>query len=238
MDWAAFFQLHDGLPREGPGDPADVARVAAALGGARVTSIADMGCGPGGDLDNLLHQFPEATVTAVDLIEHFVDAVRHRHGNNPRVIPLQDDMVAPEGPFDLIWSAGALYFLGLEDGLSTMREKLGPDGVLAFSYPCHLTDDPSPEAVAFWEGYPVGGRDALLGALNATSFSVLADWPVSDLGWRLYFAPMMARVARMRAGASSELSEILDQAEAEYETWRHVRHETGYRMVVARRHDD
>ena len=236
-EWSVFFKLHSGLPREGPGDPADIPRVREVLGGATISRIADVGCGPGGDIDLLLKHFPEARVTAVDLMEHFIEAVRQRHGKDARVETLVGDMADVSGPFDLIWSMGSLYFLGLEAGLATMREKLAQNGVIAFSYPCHATRDPSEDAVSFWGGETVGDRDWLVGAVKDASFSLLADWAVADVGWTLYYAPMMARVARLRAGADAALTAVLDKAETEHETWRQVRDETGYRMVVARRHD-
>ncbi len=58
------------------------------------------------------------------------------------------------GPFDLIWSAGALYFLGVTDGLTGWRAALAPGGAVAFSEPCFFTDTPSDAARAFWDGYP------------------------------------------------------------------------------------
>ena len=224
-DWPTFFKLHDGLPREGPGDPADIPRVREVFGGDPVRRIADMGCGPGGDIDLLLRHFPEATVTAVDMMEHFIADVVRAHHKDARVETVVGNMADVEGPFDLIWSSGSLYFLGLEAGLATMREKLAPNGVIAFSYPCHLTSEPSEDAVAFWDGETVGDREWLLEGVKAASLSLLADWTVADIGWTLYYGPMMARVARLRRDADEALTSVLDGAQAEYETWRQVRHE-------------
>lgn len=239
MDMEAFFRLHDGLPREGPGDPADVARAARAVGARPVSRVADMGAGPGGDTGLLLASFPEALVTAVDAHPPFIEALRARYPKEPRLTAIAGDMALVDGPFDLIWCAGALYFLGLDAGLATLRDKLAPGGVLAFSHPCHFTDTPSPEALAFWAGEDatVGTRPALLAAVARAGFTVLDDWPVSEAGWTLYYAPLMARIAALREGADAALAKVLDENEAEYAAWRKARAETGYRMVVAQRDD-
>lgn len=47
MDWDAFFALHRDLPREGPGEAADVAWALEVAGVAPGARVADAGCGPG-----------------------------------------------------------------------------------------------------------------------------------------------------------------------------------------------
>ncbi|MFC6759581.1 hypothetical protein ACFQFQ_08945 [Sulfitobacter porphyrae] len=46
-DMTAFYQLHRDLPREGPGEAADVAWATALADLAPVARVADVACGPG-----------------------------------------------------------------------------------------------------------------------------------------------------------------------------------------------
>ena len=81
----AFFTLHQGLDREGPGEPADIAWVAEVVGLKPDARICDAACGPGGDIPALLQAAPEGRITAVDLHKPFIDEVLGRVGLDKRV---------------------------------------------------------------------------------------------------------------------------------------------------------
>jgi SAM-dependent methyltransferase len=237
MDWEAFFTVHRDLPREGPGEAADVAF---ALGLAQLPGeavICDAGAGTGGDVAALLAA-PGARVLAIETQDSFVAAMQARLGDDPRVRVERWDMAAldahPWAPFDLIWCAGALYFLGLEDGLAAMGRALRPGGVLAFSEPCFRTACPSAAARDFWEGYPTRPEADILRAVSAGGYSVLGTRVLHDSAWEAYYRPMEARIAALRPKADDRLTPMLDQCAAEAAQWRAVRAETGYLLTVAR----
>ena len=237
MDWEAFFTVHCDLPREGPGEPADVAfalDLAALPDGA---TICDAGAGTGGDVAALLAA-PGARVLAIETEDRFVAAMQARLGDDPRARVERWDMAAlyahPWAPFDLIWCAGALYFLGLEDGLAAMGRALRPGAVLAFSEPCFRTASPSAAARDFWEGYPTRPEAEIVRAVAAGGYTVLGTRVLSDSAWEAYYRPMEARIAALRPGAEGRLTAMLDQCAAEAANWRAVRAETGYLLTVAR----
>lgn len=237
MDWEAFFEVHKDLPREGPGTPEDVAWALDLAGLPEGASICDAGAGPGGDVAALLAQ-PGARVLAFDATEAFVRQMRARFAGNDAVTVCTADMAGiaalPQAPFDMIWCAGALYFLGLEPGLRVMREALKPGGVLAFSEPCFFAERPDTAARAFWEGYPTRDTDGILSAVSAAGFEVLGSRKVPDAGWEAYYRPMEARIAGLRPGADARLSAMLDLCAAEAVAWRKVKDQTGYLLTVAR----
>ncbi len=239
MDWESFFTLHDDLPREGPGSDADVDWACALAGIAPDATICDVGSGPGGDVAPLLAHVPQGRVLAMDMVEGFVRSCAQRFAGDPRVSAQQFDMAQlpthSDAPFDMIWSAGALYFLGLEAGPATMAQALRPGGVLAFSEPCLFTDGATDAAQALFEDYPVRDRAGILAAVEAAGFTVLGDRRVSDAGWEAYYQPMEARIAALRPQADARLTQMLDLCAQEAETWRRHRHDVGYLLVVARR---
>lgn len=236
-DWPddAFFTLHADLPREGPGETADVAWAADLVGLRPDARILDAASGPGGDIGALLRAAPQGHVTAIDLHAPFIDAARARWGADARVTLLTGDMTEPTGPFDFIWCAGAVYFLGIEAALSAWRGRLAPGGAIAFSEPCLFTDRPSEGAIAFWDGY---GRltDAagIAAQVQAAGFETIATRVIGDIGWDSYYRPMEARIAKLRPGADAALSVVLEMAEAEIAGWRAHRAETGYLLSVVR----
>jgi trans-aconitate methyltransferase len=227
---AAFYHLYSGLPRVGPGEPADVGWALDVAGTPQGARILDAGCGPGGDTGTLL-EHPGAMVTAVDAHAPFVEELRARH---PAVTAFAGDMATAEGPFDLIWCAGALYFLGITSGLAAFRPRLAEGGAIAFSEPCHFTDTPSGEAIVFWEGYPARTEAKLRDEVEVAGYRILATRRLSDAAWDAYYAPLTARAAALKPGAAPDLLEVIGAAEAEAALWNRVKGETGYLLVVAR----
>lgn len=237
MDWDAFFKLHADLPREGPGAPEDVDWALGQAGLPADAVICDAGSGPGGDVPALLDYASQ--VVAVDSHAPFIDTLNARFADDPRVTGHTGDMAAladlPQAPFDAIWCAGALYFLGVEAGLTLFRPALKPRGVVAFSYPCWFVDAPSQAAQDFWQGFDgVRSPDQIRAETQAAGFQVLADRPVADAAWEAYFQPLEWRIAALRPEADAAMSAVLDENTAEIDTWRQVRDQTGYHLVVAR----
>lgn len=225
-----FFRVHSELPREGPGEPDDVRwalRTAGTRPGAR---ILDAGCGPGGDIATLL-ELPGADVTAVDAHAPFIETVRDRH---PQVAAFAGDMTSAEGPFDFIWCAGALYFLGITAGLAAFRPRLAESGAVAFSEPCLFSSTPSDEARAFWEGYPARPEAALLAEIEGAGYRVLGTRRLSDEAWAAYYEPLKTRAGELRPDAGPDLLPAITLVEAEAALWERVKEETGYLLVVAR----
>ncbi|MBK1635657.1 class I SAM-dependent methyltransferase [Rhodovulum adriaticum] len=236
MDWDAFFTLHSDLPREGPGDRDSLDWALSLAGVPHDGAICDAGCGPGDDIAGLLAHVPDGTVEALDLYDGFVAQAARRFITDPRVTVRQGDMGALSGPYDLIWSAGAVYFLGVTEALTAWRTVLAPGGAVAFSQACWFTDRPSDAARAYWEReYPqmtdIAGVNA---QIAAAGYDVVGQRPLSDAAWEAYFTPLEARIAELRPGASAALAAVLDENEAEIATWRAHRAEYGYLLSVVR----
>lgn len=236
-DWPdeAFFTLHADLPREGPGETADVAWAAGVAGLGKAARILDAASGPGGDIGALLRAAPEGHLTAIDLHAPFIEAARARWGADPRVTLLAGDMTEPTGPFDFIWCAGAVYFLGIEAALCAWAPRLAAGGAIAFSEPCLFTDTPAPGAIAFWEGYArLTDAEGIAAQVRAAGYEMLATRALGEIAWNGYYRPMEARIAALRPGADEALTKVLDMAETEIALWRAHKAETGYLLCVVR----
>lgn len=237
MDHQAFFTVHADLPREGPGLETDVAWALERAALPRGARVVDAGCGPGADIV-ALRRVPGATVLGVDTHAGFVAQARARYRDDPRVRLEQADMATladhTEAPFDMIWCAGALYFLGLEAGLRTLSGALKKGGVLAFSEPCFFAKAPSDAARVFWEGYPTRTRPEIIKAVRAAGYDFVASRALPDASWEAYYIPLEERIAALRPTADAALTTMLDFCADEAAIWRRVRAETGYMQVVAR----
>ncbi|WP_295314146.1 class I SAM-dependent methyltransferase [Roseobacter sp.] len=234
--WQAFFELHRGLPREGPGCPEDVAWAAGVLRLMPDARICDAACGPGADIAALLAVAPEGHVTAMDKTPHFAEAATSRFAGDPRVAAGQGDMAEITGPFDLIWCAGALYFLGITPGLTLWRDALAPGGAVVFSEPCWFTDDRPQAARDAWAEYPQMTDEAgIRSKAEAAGYQVLATRRVPDHAWEAYYAPLDQRIAKLRPGAGEALNRVLDEAGAEAAAWRAHRDVFGYLLCAVRK---
>lgn len=231
----AFFTLHRDLPREGPGEAADVAWAADVAKLPPSARMADVACGPGGDIAALLAAAPQGQVTALDKTAHFVDAARAAWADDPRVTVLRADMSVIANKYDLIWCAGAVYFLGIETALSAWRKALHPGGMIAFSEVCWLSDARPARVAKMFADYPAMTDAAGITAqVEAAGYEVRAQRTLSDAAWEAYLGPIDARIAELRPGADAALNAVLDEAEEEAAAWRTHARDFGYVLSVVR----
>lgn len=234
---AAFFAIHEGLPREGPGDRESLDRALGLAGTPRDGRICDAGCGPGADVPALLAHVPAGHVHAVDLHAPFIARVRAAHAGDARVTAEVADMARLTGPYDLIWSAGAAYHLGVAEALAGWRGALAPGGRIAFSELC-WAGAARPEAAArfFAEEYPpMTDVDGVLGQIAAAGFRCLGQRFLSRAGWAAYYGPLEARLDALagRAEGDAELAAAVAMHRDEVAVWRAHGDSFGYLVCVA-----
>lgn len=235
MNWEAFFTLHSDLPREGPGTRADVDWACAVASVSEDARILDAGCGPGADIEGLLANAPKGHVLAVDTHAPFVDAAAARYPDEPRLSLDALDMATVEGPFDFIWSAGALYFLGITDGLARMSAKLAPGGTIAFSHLVYTVTLPDPALQkTFAEEPDIMTADQLGDQIRDLGFDILDQRLLPEASWESYYGPMRARIDLLRPDADADLTAVLDENAAEADLRKRFGHQYGYVLSVVR----
>lgn len=221
-----IFDLFEGLDRAGPGDRASLDRALAGL--PPDASVLDAGCGRGADLPGLLAHVPEGRVVAVDASPEFVAHVRAAF---PRVRAEVADMTDPPGgPFDLIWSAGAVYNVGIGAALAAWRRNLAPGGRVAFSDLCLRRDKPDAAVRAFFdaEGVTLRGAAALAAEAGAAGYRIADAFWLSAAAWQEYYGPLEKRLDALPGNA------LAQSFRAEIALWRRHGGDFGYRMIVAR----
>lgn len=240
-----FFEVHSGLPREAPGDDASTLRALKMMADLPPSPrILDIGCGPGAQ-SILLARETGARVTAVDTHQPFLDEAQRRAreaGLAERVITRNQSMDAldfPAGSFDAIWCEGAAYIMGVARALRAWQKLLKPRGYLAFTDAVWLTDNPAPEALAFWEAsYPAMQNIAdLLVACAAAGYEILGQFVLPESSWmENYYKPMEARIEALREKYRDNPPALLalDEEQAEIEIYRKYHDAYGYAFAVLR----
>ncbi len=233
----AFFTLYQGLDREGPGEAADVRWALDRLGLRGGIRVCDAGAGSGADTFTLAQCLPGAWIDAVEKAPSFVAQAKRRcAGFGARVTVRQGDMARLEGRYDLIWCAGAMYFLGIGAGLSGWRDALVPGGYVAFSQPVFLDDPPGAAARDFWVAaeYPdITGLDGIRARVEDAGFRVLDHRMIVGAGWARYYKSLRARIDRLRPTAGPDLLAVLDEVEMEIGQWRNGADQIAYALVLA-----
>ena len=235
MSAEAFFNLHRDLPREGPGEAQDVFWAARQVSLPDDARICDAACGPGADIGALLTLAAQASLVAIDCQPHFIEQAAAHWGGDPRVDLRCGDMADLDGSYDLIWCAGAAYFLGIAQALQMWRPALTNGGVVAFSEPCWRADPPSSAAQQAWAGYPaMSGAKGIDARVRAAGFETLAVRRLAASAWSNYYDPMQVRIAGLRERADPTLAGIFKDAESEIAAWRAYGDEFGYLLSVVR----
>ncbi|WP_299140805.1 methyltransferase domain-containing protein [uncultured Tateyamaria sp.] len=234
-EWAAFLEVHKGLPRQGPGLPDDVAWAVDAIGLSGAVDVFDAACGPGADTMTLARLLPEARITAVDTTLSFVEQAQAQLADDAdRVSVRCDDMASPDGSYDLIWCAGALYFLGVTEGLRGWRRALRPGGHVVFSEPVLLDPAPSAEVIAFWSDYPhITDLSGIEARVTAAGFQTHAHRMIVGAPWEAYYKPMQARIDLLRqSDPDPQVARALDENQLEIDRWRAARDQIAYALLI------
>lgn len=244
--WQIFFEVYENLPRQGPGNRACAARALALCPDLpHSPAILDLGCGVGGQTLQVAELTP-GFITAIDShaasIERLQEAITAR-GLEGRVRARVGDMTHLELPaqsFDLIWSEGALYSIGLRNALRVCHGLLRPGGGLAFTDAVWRKENP-PASVkdSFDLDYPTMGRlEDDLALLQDLGFELLGHFTLPDEAWwDDFYTPMEARIAELRGKYANdvEAAAILDKLAEEPELHRRHSEFYAYEFFVARR---
>ncbi|QEV21413.1 bifunctional class I SAM-dependent methyltransferase/N-acetyltransferase [Streptomyces alboniger] len=236
----AFFALHHGLPRQGPGSDDTtrrLLRLAGELPGR--PRVLDLGCGPG-RAALLLAAEAGAEVTAVDLHEPFLDELRaaaDARGLTGSITTVHADMAQlpyPDGSFDLVWAEGSAYAIGFDNALRAWRRLLAPSGVLVVTECEWTTAEPSTAARAFWDQhYALRTGEENARAATGAGYSVLGAHPQPETDWDEYYGPLAARADAADPDAPG-MAEALAATREEIATRREHGSEFGYTGYVLR----
>jgi SAM-dependent methyltransferase len=240
-----FFEMFNGLPRQGPGDAVSTIRALQRVPGLGPHSrVLDLGCGTGLQTRVLAQNSP-AHFVAIDNHAPFVEEANRQaraFGLADRIEARVGDMrqhdFAP-GSFDVIWCEGAIYVVGIEAGLRAWRPLLAPGGHLALTEVCWSRADPPPECAAFWaQEYPaIREPSALLQIIDRSGYDIVDHFPLPDSAWRDdYYTPLELKIAtfRRRHRDEPDAMELAQRIQREIDIHRAYSAFYHYRFFVMR----
>lgn len=245
-----LIDLHLSNPRQGPGGDEQTALALRLVGldaSARLV-VADIGCGTGAATLALARLMPQARITAVDFLAPFLARLQQRceaAGVADRVTPMEASMDAlpfADGQFDLLWSEGAIYNLGFENGVKAWRRFLKPGGWLVVSELTWTTPSRPPALQVHWEReYPeVGTAAEKIAVLERQGYSPLGYFVLPETCWReAYYQPLQAGFASFLDRHDRSEAALAVVAEHEQEIALYEAHAAhfSYGVYVAKRVD-
>ncbi|WP_028117215.1 methyltransferase domain-containing protein [Ferrimonas senticii] len=233
---ADFMHVFSTLECWGPGDKAATLQALSKVP-HEPKQLLEIGCGKG--LATLaLAEATQAQLTALDNEQSALDALAVRFdeqqlaGRLNTVCASMTELPFAANSFDLIWSEGSAYIMGVEAALQQWQPLLQQDGVLVLSDLVWLVDSPAQAAKAFWSNdYPAMTTVAeRLTQIEQAGYQLLDTFTLSRQAWDNYSVPLTARVAELQ-GCMPD-SQAIKDIKHELQIYADHLGEFGYQMFV------
>ena len=198
-----FWEIHSGLPWEGPGDTESTTGAFSMLPALpEKLNILDIGCGPGMQTLDLL-TLSNASIVAVDFHQPFLYQLRERARQEcviNRVNMVKANMSSlcfKEASFDLIWAEGSAYIMGFENAFHVWKPLLKGTGYLAVTELSWIKPNPPQEVLRFFtEEYPeMQDVDGNLQIIQRAGYQTIEHFILPKSSWwDNYYKPIIDKL--------------------------------------------
>jgi ubiquinone/menaquinone biosynthesis C-methylase UbiE len=242
-----IIDLHKDSERQGPGSERETLKALdlITLPADELLKIADIGCGTGASTMTLAQNTP-SRITAVDIFSDFLhelDKKAEKLGLSDKITTLEksmDQLPFENEEFDIIWSEGAIYNIGFENGVRMWNPFLKKGGYLAVSE-ITWTDLKRPEKIQdFWnQDYPeIDTAGAKISVLEKHGFVLEGFFNLSEETWiQNYYQPLEMRLeAFLKRHNYVELAvKVADDTKAEIDLFQTYKKYYSYGFYIAKK---
>ncbi len=156
-----FYELFTNLKRQGPGLKLSTHQAFNLLNcNGADKKLLDIGCGSGSQTFDIAEVF-DGKITAVDYTDLLIDEFKNKLAKTSFTSRVEikkgdmNDLAEEEKSYDIIWSEGAIFIMGFENGLRNWKKFLKDGGYLVVSDADWLSEDIPDEIYNYWqEVYP------------------------------------------------------------------------------------
>ena len=146
----------------------------------------------------------------------------------------------PDETFDLLWSEGAIYIMGFENGLRQWRPMLKKGGYLAVSEISWLTQSPPDEAHEFWgnECPDMTDIESNLKTIAGCGYAIVDHFVLPEEAWWQGYSNALQQnimAFRKRYADNRAALEICDATEREMDIYRRYSNAYGYVFYIMKR---
>jgi len=245
-----FFELYQDLPRGGPGSTECTKKAYSLLPELpKQPKTLDVGCGVGPQT-MALAGCTAGQITAIDTHQPFLDKLERKikaANLSDRINVLNCSMFKmtfePES-FDIIWSEGAIYLMGFENGLKAWRSFLKPGGYLVVSELSWLKADANPpqELYDFWmeEDPGIKSINENLTIISKCDYTEIAHFTLPEaVWWDEFYTPLEQRIRALQKKYSKhpKASQVLNREANEIALFRRYSKWYGYVFYLMQKKD-
>lgn len=201
-----FYELFLGLPRGGPGDNKSSRKTFSYL--KNIPSeplILDIGCGHG--MQTLeLARICKGKIIALDNYQPFLDILMQnaiKEGFEDRIILKNQSMLEMDfknDTFDIIWSEGALFVMGFQNGLKKCYQLLKNKGFFVVSEAVLLLPNIPEPLKEFWdEQYPdIMDIKSNISLIKNEDFDILSHFTLPKSCWINFYSQMDEKIKEFK----------------------------------------
>jgi SAM-dependent methyltransferase len=242
-----LIDLHKNSERQGPGSEKETLKAFdfMNLSNDRELKVADIGCGSGGQAITLAQNL-NGEITAVDLFPEFLAELKEKSENlelNGKIKTLEksmDDLPFNNEELDIIWSEGAIYNIGFENGIKKWKDYLKVGGYLAVSEITWIKNTRPKEIEDFWtQEYPeIDTASNKIKILENNGYSLVGYFYLGQDSWiENYYQPMKARFENfLKRNDNSELArKVVEENKKEIDLYQKYKDFYSYGFYVAKK---
>lgn len=238
-----FYELFRSLPRGGPGDVKSTREAFSFLKNLPSEPlILDIGCGHG--IQTLeLARISNAKIIALDNYQPFLDILMKnaaKEGLQTRIIPKNQSMLEmdfKDGSFDVIWSEGALYFMGFQNGVNRCHRLLKQNGYLAVTEAVLLLPHPPTPVQELWDNEYNDIKDiqSNITLIENQGFTVLSHFTLPKSSWiDEYYTPLQKSINELKKKYhdTAEALRVFEECEKEIKIYHSYSDYYGYEFFI------
>jgi len=197
FDYRLIREYFSSVERQGPGSPEVTLQALNFVDNlTENSSIADVGCGTGGQT-MVLAQNTSGKITGIDLSPEYIEKLNKK----AHLLNLQEKVKGIDGSmenlpfqeeeFDLIWSESAIYHIGFERGLKEWRKFLKKGGYIAVTENTWFTAERPAEIYKFWQkAYPeIDTIPNKVAQMQKAGYMPVATFVLPENCWTEHFFP-------------------------------------------------
>ncbi len=241
-----FYEVFENMPRQGPGDNNSTRRAYALIKDQLPSrpEILDIGCGKGVQTLELA-KISKGKVIAVDNHQFFLDCLEaeaEKNGLHSMISCINADMASlpfREKSFDVIWSEGAVFVIGIREGLKQWKNYLRKEGFLVLSDLVWLQDKRPEELIHYLEqeGIVLLTRDQVLASAGLEGYSLIAHFTLPRTSWiEEYILPQekILPALKKKYAFIGEAMQTFKSFELEHQMFRKYLGYFGYEFLIWR----
>ncbi|MFV0238276.1 MAG: class I SAM-dependent methyltransferase [Flavobacteriales bacterium] len=244
-----IIDLHRNSERQGPGSEEETLKALSFINFSddKDLKIADIGCGSGGQTFTLAKKL-KGQIVAVDLFPEFLEDLNKKSeylGLSEKIATLEksmDDLPFQNEELDLIWSEGAVYNIGFENGIKQWKKYLKPNGYLAVSEITWTTLSRPKGLEDFWkqEYAEVDTAASKIKILENNGYTLVGYFCLEENSWiENYYKPMESRFEDfLKRNNNTDLAQkIVEENKVEMDFYKKYKDYYSYGFYIAKKNE-